>query len=120
MLIAYYMSSTAKFIFIMRTDPVLESVPVSRDDRIDDKTPRSSKKKKKNSGPYGHIPIASSCSANNLETLVSDLEVRLMLVSSEKQCDSSLACSRMDVCLGKRAEGGRGAGGPLIAGFDLP
>ena len=28
-------------------------------------------------------------------------------------------CSRMDICLGKRAEGGRGAGGPLTTGFDL-
>ena len=29
-------------------------------------------------------------------------------------------CSRMDICLGKRAEGGGGAGGPLTTGFDLP
>lgn len=28
------------------------------------------------------------------------------------------SCNLMDVCLGKRAEDGRGAGGPLTTGFD--
>lgn len=71
--------------------------------------------------PYGHIPVASSFAPNRAWKLYQVyLEVCLMVVPSEKQCDSSLMASGWDGgCLGKRAEGGRGARGPLTTGFDV-